>query len=162
MFLSTYDSKVDGKNRVSIPASFRKNLGGDDAVFLWPSIDKSKKCLEGGSRQLIMNYQRAFQRLKPMDSRRRALEHSLLGRVREFQFDAGGGGRIVLSKDFKAHSGIEEDVRFVGLGDRFEVWSPARYDAMYADLMDLAADSTDLIDVFDEVVSATASAGEAA
>lgn len=159
MFLSTYDSKVDKKNRILVPAAFRKVLGGgDDGVFLWPSIDKTKPCLEGGSRTLIEGYRRSISRLKPMDPRRRALEYGFLGRCKEFTFDAGGGGRIVLNKEFKDFAGISEDVKLVGLGDRFEIWSADRYEEMAKDMVELAAESVDLIDVFDDVMGG----GEAA
>ncbi|MBB35568.1 MAG: division/cell wall cluster transcriptional repressor MraZ [Hirschia sp.] len=152
MFLSTYDSKVDGKSRVSVPAAFRKVLGGDDSVFIWPSIDKTKRCLEGGGRDLIVNYQKAISRLKPMDPRRRALEYGLLGQCKEFTFDAGGGGRIVLHKDFKEFADITDDVKFVGLGDRFEIWSVKDHESMARDMVDLAGESLDLIDTFNSVM----------
>ena len=152
MFLSTYESKVDKKNRVSVPAAFRKVLGGDDNVILWPSIEEGKSCLEGGPRSLIGGYKRAIARLKPMDPRRRALEHGFLGRCKEFSFDAGGGGRIVLPKEFKDFAGIDCDVKFVGLGDRFEIWSAERHEEMTQNMVALASESLDLIDVFDDVL----------
>ena len=149
MFLSNFDSKVDDKRRVSVPASFRKALGGEDVVYIWPSIDKSKACLEGGGRGLIANFQNALRRLKPMDPRRRALEYGILGQCREFSFDAGGGGRIVLTKEFAAFAGIKNEAKFVGLGDRFEIWSSEGYDKMAAEMIRIAEDSGDLIDPFD-------------
>ena len=149
MFLSNFDSKVDDKRRVSVPASFRKALGGEDVIYVWPSIDKSKTCLEGGGRELIANFQRALRRLKPMDPRRRALEYGILGQCREFSFDAGGGGRIVLTKEFASYAEIRSEAKFVGLGDRFEIWSSEAYDKMAAEMVKIAEDSGDLIDPFD-------------
>ena len=157
MFLSTYDSKVDGKNRVSIPAAFRKALGGGESVFLWPSLDKSKNCLEGGGRELIEHTYAGIRQLKPMDPRRRALEYGFLGRCKEFTFDAGGSGRIVLNKDFKDLAAIESDVKFVGLGERFEIWSLERHEEMAQEMVAMATDSLDLIDAFNDVMGIDAS-----
>jgi MraZ protein len=146
MFLSTHESGIDGKKRVSIPASFRKALGGEDSVFLWPSLDKP--CLEGGGAALVSRFQRAIGRLKPLDPRREALSYAIFGRGRHCRFD--DGGRIVLDNDFLEFASITERARFVGLGDRFQIWAPAAHQPRADDLLALALDSADLLDPFDD------------
>jgi MraZ protein len=151
MFLSTHESGVDAKKRVSVPASFRKALagqesGGEEAVFVWPAIDKP--CLEGGGYELVRQFQRAIERLKPLDPRREALSHAILGRVRPCRFD--DGGRIVLDGELFAHAGIGEKVRFVGLGDRFQIWDPEAHQRRFEELQRLALDSADLLDPFEQ------------
>ena len=150
MFLSTYDSKIDAKNRVSVPAAFRKVLGGEEGVYLWPSLDENKACLEGGSQALVMKLQRSIARLKPMDRRRHALEYGFLGKCKEFSFDAGGGGRIVLTKEFIEAADLKGEVKFVGLGERFELWSADRHQAMEQEMVRLAKESVDLIGRLDD------------
>ena len=118
MFLSSYESGVDAKKRVSIPAPFRKVLSGEERVFLWPAVDKS--CLEGGGEALVRKFQRAISRLRPMDPRREALATNIFGAGRHCKLDEGG--RIVLEGDLLGHAGIRDKVRFVGLGDRFQIW----------------------------------------
>ena len=146
MFLSSFESMVDVKKRVSIPAPFRKALNGEDSVFLWPSLDKA--CLEGGGMALVGRFQRAISRLKPLDPRREALAASIFGQGRYARFDEGG--RIVLEAELITYAGISESVRFVGLGDRFQIWSPGRHEPRLADLRKLALDSADLIDAFED------------
>lgn len=152
MFLSSYESVVDAKKRVSIPASFRKSLGGEDSVFLWPSIDKT--CLEGGGSALVRQFERAISRLKPLDPRREALAYAIFGRGRHCKFDEGG--RIVLEGDLLSHAGISEKARFVGLGDRFQIWSPDVHQPRSEDLMKLAQGSGDLLDPFEDPPEAVA------
>ncbi|MFT5931385.1 MAG: MraZ protein, partial [Hyphomonas sp.] len=41
MFVSTYESAIDVKGRVSIPAPFRAALGGGTRIFLWQALDGS-------------------------------------------------------------------------------------------------------------------------
>ena len=142
MFLSSYESSVDVKKRVSIPASFRKALCGEENVFLWPSLDKP--CLEGGGMKLVRRFQRAISRLKPLDPRRNALETSIFGQGRFAKFDEGG--RIVLEAELIAHAGIDDKARFVGLGDRFQIWAPATHEPRLAEMRRLALDSADLLD----------------
>ena len=148
MFLSTYDSKVDTKNRVSVPASFRKALRGDEIVCVWPSFDKSKQCLEGGSRKLVANFYKSIRKLKPLDPKRQALEYGILGECKELQFD-GAGGRIVLPAKFLKHAGITGEVAFVGLGERFEIWDKAKLAEKRSEFLELAGDSSELIESLD-------------
>ncbi len=146
MFLSSFESGVDVKNRVSIPASFRKGLGGEDSVFLWPSLDKP--CLEGGGMSLVGKFQRAISRLKPLDPRREALATSIFGQGRYTRFDESG--RIVLEADQLTHARIEDRARFVGLGDRFQIWAPASHDPLLAEMRKLALGSADLLEPDDD------------
>jgi MraZ protein len=146
MFLSSYESSVDVKKRVSIPAPFRKSLGGEDSVFLWPSLDKP--CLEGGGIMLVRRFQRAISRLKPLDPRRNALETSIFGQGRFAKFD--DGGRIVLEADLIAHARIEDRARFVGLGGRFQIWAPAAHEPLLAEMRKLAQESADLLEAVDD------------
>lgn len=146
MFLSSYESSVDVKKRVSIPASFRKALEGEDSVFLWPSLDKP--CLEGGGLKLVQRFQRAISRLKPLDPRRSALEMSIFGQGRFAKFDEGG--RIVLEAEHISHARIEEKARFVGLGGRFQIWAPAAHQTLLDDMRKLALESVNLLEAVDE------------
>jgi MraZ protein len=142
MFLSSFESSVDVKKRVSIPAPFRKALGGEDSVFLWPSLDKP--CLEGGGMALVRRFQRAISRLKPLDPRREALATSIFGQGRYAKFDEGG--RIVLEADLLLHARMDDKARFVGLGDRFQIWAPAGHDPVLVEMRKLALGSADLLE----------------
>ena len=117
MFLSSYESGVDAKKRVSIPASFRKVLSGEESVFLWPAVDKS--CLEGGGEALVRKFQRAISRLRPMDPRREALATNIFGAGRHCKLDEGG--RIVLEGDLLGHAGIRDKVTDLIFRARFLV-----------------------------------------
>lgn len=152
MFLSSHESGVDAKKRVSIPATFRKALAGEDSVFLWPSIDKA--CLEGGGSRLVAKFERAISRLKPLDPRREALAYAIFGRGRHCRFDEGG--RIVLEADLLAHAGIAERARFVGLGDRFQLWAPEAHQPRSDELLKLAQASGDLLDPFEDLAESIA------
>lgn len=38
-----------------------------------------------------------------------------------------GEGRVVLSDSLKRHAGIADAVTFVGLGHKFQIWEPGRF-----------------------------------
>ncbi|MEM6626199.1 MAG: division/cell wall cluster transcriptional repressor MraZ [Pseudomonadota bacterium] len=157
MFLSTYENTVDAKGRVSIPAPFRAALGGADHVLLWPSFEGP--FLEGGGAALLESYRAMMRRLPPHDKTRRAFMHAVFGRSRPFNFDSTG--RIVLDRAYAQHASITGKALFVGLDDRFQVWSPEAYAAHEAEYLKLAAERSDLLtapDMFGE----TPYGGEAA
>jgi len=141
MFLSTFESSVDAKKRVSIPAAFRKALGGSDTVYLWPSLDKP--CIEGAGQRLMEEFEESIGDLDLMDRRRVALANYIMGEARQAKFDEGG--RIVLDAELISTAGIGEKARFVGLGDRFQIWEPAAHDAMKAEMRALALESLGLL-----------------
>lgn len=141
MFLSSYESSVDVKKRVSIPASFRKSLGGEDTVYLWPSLDKA--CIEGAGRRLMEGFEDSMADLDLMDPRRYALANYIMGEARQAKFDEGG--RIVLDPELLAQAGITDKAKFVGLGDRFQIWEPGAHEAMRKEMRELAKESLGLL-----------------
>ncbi len=141
MFLSSFESGVDAKKRVSIPAPFRKALGGVDSVFLWPSLDKP--CIEGAGQKLMDAFGDSMADLDLMDPRRFALATYIMGEARQPKFDEGG--RIVLDAELISTAGIGEKARFVGLGDRFQIWEPAAFDAVKTKMRDLARENLGLL-----------------
>jgi MraZ protein len=141
MFLSSYESSVDVKKRVSIPAPFRKSLGGEDSVFLWPSLDKA--CIEGAGQRLMDGFDDSMADLDLMDPRRYALANYIMGEARQSRFDEGG--RIVLDAELLATAGITDKAKFVGLGDRFQIWEPVAYEAMRQEMRALARESFGLL-----------------
>ncbi len=141
MFLSSFESSVDAKKRVSIPAPFRKSLGGEDSVYLWPSLDKA--CIEGAGQRLMEGFEDSMADLDLMDPRRYALANYIMGEARQAKFDEGG--RIVLDAELLAKAGITDKAKFVGLGDRFQIWEPAAYEAMREEMRALAKESLGLL-----------------
>jgi MraZ protein len=141
MFLSSFESGVDAKKRVSIPALFRKVLGGADCVYLWPSLDRP--CIEGAGQMLMDGFEDSMADLDLMDPRRLALSAYIMGEVRQAKLDEGG--RIVLDAELIAKAAIGEKARFVGMGDRFQIWEPAAYEALRAEMLSLARDNLGLL-----------------
>lgn len=141
MFLSSYESSVDVKKRVSIPAPFRKALAGEDSVYLWPSIDKP--CIEGAGYALVEGYGASISDLDLLDPARNALATFIMGEARPARYDEGG--RIVLDPELIAKAGIKDKVRFVGLGDRFQIWNPDAFEAARAEIHALALKNINLL-----------------
>ncbi len=127
MFLGTHLNGLDAKGRASVPADFRAvvRAEGLEGVYCWPSPDGA--CIVGCGEALMSRYKAIADGMDLFDPMRDALAHSVFAGVRMLGFDANG--RITLPEGFVAHAGLNGQSAFVGLSDRFEIWSPAAYEA---------------------------------
>lgn len=127
MFLGAHINGLDAKGRASAPAEFRAVARADglDGVYCWPSIDGGY--LEGCGARLMTRFQTMLDDMDAYDPTREDFALAVLGRARQLSFDATG--RVTLPKSFIAEAGLEDQVAFVGLGDRFQVWNPQRHAA---------------------------------
>jgi MraZ protein len=125
VFLSTTNNGVDAKGRVSVPADFRAVVRGGpfDGIIVWPSFDGPY--LEGGGQALMERYQTLIEEMDPYDEARIAFERAIFGGAKPLSFDANG--RVTLPKDLIEHAQLHGKAVFVGLGSRFELWSPDVY-----------------------------------
>lgn len=130
-FVSTIPARLDGKGRVSIPAPFRAVLEGDGypGLFMHPALDL--KALEAGGNRLLAEIDGLIGRYPPYSEARDLIATALLGASEHLKVDPEG--RIALPERFKVHAGITREVVFVGLGDRFRLFSPDMFAAQEAE-----------------------------
>lgn len=136
MFKGSYDLKVDPKGRVSIPAAFRRIIETADpefdakdsksrAVFSVGYGLAGKGFLEGFSVESLAGVHADMDALKRGSQARKTLEYLYLANVQDLQID--DNGRIVLPLAWREKMGISDDAKFVGYGNRFEIWNPETY-----------------------------------
>ena len=130
-FVSTYTNKIDAKGRVSVPAPFRGILERDGyagGIYCYPSLDAP--ALDAGGKRLAENIDRILDGLPDYSDERDELSVALYGDVHTLTIDQDG--RIVLPDALRAHAGLSTHVAFVGLGQKFQMWEPARFEARRA------------------------------
>ena len=126
-FVSTFTNKIDAKGRVSVPASFRAVLERDGyagGIYCYPSLDAP--ALDAGGERLAKKIDGLLAGLPDYSDERDELSVALYGDVQVLSID--GDGRIVLPEGLRAHAGLEGSVTFVGLGDKFQMWRPERFE----------------------------------
>lgn len=130
-FVSTYSNKIDAKGRVSVPAPFRAVLERDGygttslgGIYCYPSLDAP--ALDAGGERLAKKIDGLLAGLADYSDERDELSVALYGDVQVLSID--GDGRIVLPEGLRQHAGIQSQVTFVGLGDKFQMWEPKRFD----------------------------------
>jgi MraZ protein len=145
-FVSTFTNKIDAKGRVSIPAPFRAVLERDGytgnasgggtpggaasgitpagSIYCYPSLDSA--ALDAGGERLARKIDALLANLADYSDERDELSVALYGDVQVLHVDADG--RIVLPESLRAHAGLTTQVTFVGLGDKFQIWEPTKFD----------------------------------
>lgn len=145
MFLGTHIVGVDTKGRASVPAPFRALLrGGDEGrgrVFVWPSYRGA--FLEGGDAALLERYRTALDTRGAFDDLRDDLDYAIFAEARALDLDETG--RASLPEDLRAHAGLNGKAAFVGLSERFEIWSPEKLDVRIAEARAKAAEKRALL-----------------
>ena len=130
-FVSTFTNKIDSKGRISVPASFRAVLDRDgyragDAVgiYCYPSLDA--EAIDCGGERLVQKVDALLADLPDYSDERDQLSVALYGESQTLAID--GDGRIVLPEILRNHAGLEGRATFVGLGDKFQIWEPERFE----------------------------------
>jgi len=132
VFFGNHAMKIDGKGRVSMPASFRDALqkaGSPDAVLM-PT--EGAPVIEGCDRafvEAVVN--RAYEDEK-LDGVEREKMLGMLGEMVALSFDPEG--RFVFPSLLRQHCGAEDTAVFVGRGRTFQIWHPAKFEATRAQL----------------------------
>lgn len=116
-FRGEFCHKIEGKNRVTIPAAWR--FGEEVKLFMIPKSDKS--CISVMTQGEMDRLEQKADELPPM-ARSNFLE-MLGGAVREVTMDKGG--RISLPEDFFEKLGLPEarEVWLAGATNTFNIWS---------------------------------------
>lgn len=129
-FVSTFTNKVDTKGRVSVPVSFRTVLAKDgfEGVYCYPSLDDD--ALDAGGQRLVDKIQTLLEDLAPFSDERDHLAMALFGASEVLSIDQDG--RIILPERLRQAAGITSHVTFVGLGDKFQMWEPSRFESQFS------------------------------
>jgi MraZ protein len=126
-FVSTFTNKIDAKGRVSVPAPFRAILERDGyagGIYCYPSLDAP--ALDAGGQSLAQKIDGLLDGLPDYSDERDELSVALYGDVQILSLDQDG--RIVLPEALRAHAGLDTHVTFVGLGQKFQMWEPKRFE----------------------------------
>ena len=126
-FVSTVINRLDAKGRVSVPAPFRQILAQQNlqVVFCVPSF--ALPALEAFGETMLAQTQERLAKYDPLFNREYDDEaYAVLGRTQFLKFD--DDGRVTLPADLIGHAGIGERVAFIGLGVKFQIWDPVRFE----------------------------------
>lgn len=144
MFNSQYDSKLDPKGRLVLPAKIKAaipeangsvlmlRMAEDKCLALYPMVEYKK--LEGQIKSLNIN-----------NPEQRMLQRSFFNSIVEVELDAAG--RLLIPKIYQTYANLDKDVVVVGMGSRIELWNPDNY------LENIIVDPADLSSLMEKYLS---------
>lgn len=131
LFLSTFEKNIDKKGRVSVPATFRGALQGQNFNGIVAYASFVNGCIEACGMDRIEKLNEQIEALDPFSEERDAFATAILGGAVQLAFD--GEGRVMLPLDLVEEAGIEKECVFVGKGGTFEIWEPKAFAAYEAE-----------------------------
>jgi MraZ protein len=127
---SLYRHGVDTKRRIQIPAKWRPAKPGTElTLVLWPKA-KEGPCLRVLPPQQMAKLVQEVNAMPNSDSNKVVLKRFIGSESVQGTLDKVG--RICLPQKMARDAGIAEEAVLVGLLDRFEIWSPERYERVGA------------------------------
>ena len=121
-FLGNIEAKMDAKGRAFLPAVFRKILqaGGEERLVL--RKDVFQPCLVLYPESVWNEQMDALrQRLNRWNKQHQQVFRQFVSEVELLTLDSNG--RFLVPKRYLRMADIDQDVKFVGMGDTIEIWS---------------------------------------
>ena len=133
-FLSTFVNKIDSKGRVSVPAPFRASLITESfqGIIAYPSLAEPAidafglSMLEQLNRRVLDKNLEDGEFEKTLLGRPDSIVETIMALAHELPFD--GQGRVILPTALIDAAGLDNQVAFVGRGNRFQIWNPSKFD----------------------------------
>lgn len=116
MLLGTYQVKASAGRRVFIPAQFRSQLGENLILAKW--YENCLVLVSVDSWNAL--YKRLIGDIKIIVSPIRETERFILGSAYNTLPDEQG--RIVIPEVLASFANLKDEISFIGLGDRVEIW----------------------------------------
>ena len=126
-FVGNHTVKSDAKNRIAIPANFRKTLAesGDKSFVLQKDIFQN--CL---TLYPISEWEKQLshlrEKLNPYNSKHKRFKSQFFRDTAELSLDSGG--RILLPQKLMQLAGIEKEIEIIGTDTTIEIWNKIEYD----------------------------------
>lgn len=143
-YSSFFRHGVDDKRRLQIPSKWRPaETDFYYTLILWPNGNQADACLLALPPAVWRSLVEKLKQMPFADPKAQALRR-LIG-MKSAQAPVDKVGRICLPEEMAKTVGIDKEAVLVGMLDRFQIWSPARHEAVKAEDETLAADVFQLL-----------------
>jgi MraZ protein len=123
-FLSSSVNRIDAKGRVSVPAPFRAVVlkRGYSELYALRGLDAP--AMDVGGLDLLDRYEQRIAQEDPFQQTADDMSFFCHGDGAFLKLDQDG--RITMTDFIREHTGIGQEVAFVGRGQFFQIWEPGR------------------------------------
>jgi MraZ protein len=124
-FTSEYESKLDAKGRLVLPARIKSQL---------PLGESQELVIRRGFEPCLIMYpmvefKKVFSKisgLNEFNEEYRKLQRNFLSGVVTVELD--GNGRFLIPRNMLTYAQIDKDAMLVGTGNKVEIWNPSIYE----------------------------------
>ncbi len=116
MLIGEFIHTIDDKNRISLPAKFRKVMGGD--LVVTPGLDN---CLFVFTKKEWQKISEKLSSFSMLAADNRSFNRFMFGGATEVSVDSIG--RILLPDFLKERVGLKSKAALVGVQNRLEIWN---------------------------------------
>lgn len=131
MLIGHYFQRFSNKGRVALPSRFRKELGQIVILARW--YEGSLAIFDTGSWEAIVE---KITGGSVVTAPSRDTERFLLGGAYELELDKQG--RFIIPLPLREHGQLTEEVVFVGLGNRVEIWNKSTWQTREKEIVEHA------------------------
>lgn len=127
MFSGVTNLNLDSKNRIAIPAKYRDVLQEEFSGRLVVTLE-SARCLLIYTEETWNTVREKIQNLpNSVHPLVKSYQRLVLGHAENLEIDKAG--RILLPATLRSMVGFEHELSLVGMGDKFELWNKAKWEA---------------------------------
>lgn len=132
MLIGEFSHGMDKKNRIIIPSKLREGLG--EEFIMTKGLDS---CLYIYPKDEWQTFEKKLKSLPLTDKNVRSFVRFFFSGANEMEPDKMG--RVLIPQSLLSYAGIDGEVVSVGMMDRVEVWSKAKWEAYNESEMDMDA-----------------------
>lgn len=123
-FTSEYESKLDAKGRLVLPARIKAQLpegsselvvrrGFEPCLVLYPMVEFKKVFAK-------------ISGLSELNEENRKLQRNFFSGTATVEMDAAG--RVLIPRNMLTYAQLDKEIVLVGMGNKVELWKPALYE----------------------------------
>ena len=120
-FRGTFDYSLDQKNRLTVPAKYRAELG--ESVVLATGTDGCVEVWRPG--EFDGRIEAALAGRNPLSREAREIRQWFFGNSHEIELDSAG--RVAVPASLQGHAGLSKEVVVTGAGDHFQIWDRGKW-----------------------------------
>lgn len=121
-FLGNIEARIDAKGRAFLPSTFRKVLQASGSESLVLRKDIFQPCLVLYPESVWNEQMDTLRgRLNRYNAQHQRIFRQFVSEVEQVTLD--GNGRFLIPKRYLQMSGIQQNIKFIGMGDTIEIWA---------------------------------------
>jgi len=134
MFLGQYEHTIDEKGRMTIPVRYREQI--QNGAYITLGLDKNLIVLTA---QIFDQLYESVNKMSMTNNDARLLKRVFFSKAHRLEIDKAG--RILIPQYLRENASIDSSAIVVGVGDRFEIWSPELWSEQDEQIMDSEVNS---------------------